>query len=344
MSATDITAERLASYGVFSANTIEVVAGVADQNAQYGSFGDYVDAERIPTPFVTYLNGRPEQILDIDLQPDEHDPDHATEFYLPIDNSLVPHQIIQLGTIACANPGMRLITHSNPGAVTGFSYGSMSALNCWKIFKGDFSPLIENRFRYAQSRGIQVLDDIGFSLGGDLAVEAGGSDDFGVDNITTIDAAANHKWHVPVLGKVLMTTLETLDGYVAQTDWPAYAEAFDLAPGDIPMGLGFARPTNIANAFGLSKGGYEKRAKRALDTHPNALLTSVRGSDSELAIDGIMQAIDERMAEEYGQERYRSQRIPGGRHMMVNDIYLQAAIVREARTRTLDVPVSNALL
>ncbi len=333
------TAERLQDYDLFDQYVIDETAYVANLQSRL-SYGEFLDQFEIPEPTVEHCYGtKPLEVLDIIPRVD-YDETQARVMYLGMGNRLDASQVYQIATVFAVDPTVRTIAFGNPSGPIRRA-GAMTLRECWEVSRGDTRPLIDGPLQYIASQGISVTEQNGFSYG-TLPVMAAAEHaeryDQRVDHMTTIEPAdikdrgANRVLAMLSLFGDFAATGGPLKDYVETSGIEAYSEARH----DTVLGLAnylsgvVLRPTNLARASVLAGGHYEVRAMRALNAQPGAQLDLIRGSESELAVNGVMNVMANYLKSIY-KNRVRDTVVPGGRHNMVNDIHLQAALLTQAR-------------
>lgn len=322
------TSEQLAGYYPnFSEDTLAKVTDAAARQSKYTSYQQYFADLGIPEELQTYTtnSGQPLQVLDI--RPKEYDPAQATVIHLPMANPLDPNQIFQIATMAEANSNTRIIATGNP-SVFGYKSGVLSRYERKRMANGDFQPMAGRLNGYLDKTGIEIVNQVGYSFGADLAAEAATSDSREVSKIIVIEPAAVVMRSLGGLATAFSKTASSLSEYVNATDQPLFKEARKNSVGAMAYNLGLLRATNIAVGRGLAKVGTENRLMQAMNLHSKAEVTLAWGSESELAIDGLTSAIATRL-NQVNANRLRTIRMDGHRHALANNIYLHAAIVHE---------------
>jgi len=325
------TAERLGNYYPFSPEVIGVVAEVAEQQQTYQHYGQFLEAVGITDPFPLNPDD-PNSQSAIDIRPSEHDSAEAIVYHLPHATPLDDNMLYQIGTIAAALPNKRIIAIGNQSG-PGYSSGKLEKSQRSTVAHGHFNPSLEPVLRYARSGYVDRLDHIGYS-GGAIKATASAVYDLGlIDRIVAIEPVANRVkmpiLRTAVLGFNFARSAKTLNDYVKASNDPNFETARDASVSMIDYNLGLVRIGNIAEARGLARQNYETIAAAATGLHPETTLHLIWGSESELAKDGLMQAMTKRLMNKNG-ARIQAIRLKGQRHPLPNDIHLQAALVAQS--------------
>ncbi len=337
------TVERLQGYFPFADDIVEAVAEVAASQAGM-DFGGFMNAFDIPAPSSEHVEGsKPIGVLYIPSETGQ-DQTVARARFLAHGNGLLGgnNQVFQIATAhvsaEAAGDGMQTYAFGNPGGI-GHTEGQLSAKDAWKVARGDARPLIDAPLRYMASQGVTSLQVDGYSGGTVSAIAATEYAylyDMEVEHVTNIDPAdvAHRGRKLRALGSLaadFSSTAKALPGYVEANN----LEAFIEARGDSFLGmanylLGLVRPNNIARSSVMAGSWHESRAETALRYEEKARMHDVWASESELAMDGIMQAFSNYLHRQFP-DRYSSTRLEGQKHTFVNDNALQSALLIHAR-------------
>ena len=320
------TAERLQSYYNFSDETLAATESVAGYQSTFSSYQQYFEKGLGIPDGPKYTRDGQHQVIDI--RPPEHDPKMAMVVHLPLANPLDANQIFQVGTIANTNPHLRVIAFGNPSG-PGYQAGMLYKQARIRVTRGDFAPVVEPVKRYLDNAHIERVHHVGASYGADLAAEAAADGSYHTEHLVPIEPAAIKFWKLREFAKAFKSSALPLQGYVKAANQPLYMAARQDSVKGVAYNLGIARLSNIAAIRGLARGGFERRVDRALQEQPQARATIIWGSESELAIDGIVNSIVSSL-QGLHPRRVAAIRLRGQKHSLVNDIYLHAALVREA--------------
>lgn len=318
------TQERLEGYG-FNPHVVDTVSDFADQISQHDNYSETFEAVGIgELKTVQYDGYMPVSLLDI--RPEEHDPKAAMFIHLAMANPLDPNQLYQIAAIAGTNPNTRIIAAGNPSG-PGYNTGKLTQSQRKAVAHGDLRPVVDPMVKYAEENGIDWADQVGYSFGADRAMTAATSDAYQVRKAVAIEPASVKDRNLVKLGLAFGSTAKHLDHYVKESGTPAFEAARKDSVGAMAYNLGLARLSNIAIARCLSIRGFEQRTDDALEVHPETEATIAWGTESELAINGLMKPIVHRLQRSHGAQRVNPVVIEGGKHALANDIHLQAAIV-----------------
>lgn len=332
------TGERLQTYHAFSDAIIHTVAEVADMQAAM-DYQAFMRRFSIPEPEVVGVNGSHfSEVLDIKPVVD-YDTTVARFVHLPMAARLDDRQRYQIATNYAVDSSVRTIAFSNPGTPR-HKAGILTLKNCLEIVRGNARPLIDPALQYGEREKITTVEHGGFSYGDLLALTAteyASKYNQTVSHITVIDPADveyrgdNRLWSMISLGLDFVKTGGPLADYIKASGIYAYINVGDNSLfGLAKYGLGLARASNLVVANTLAGDYFAERTERALEAQPWARMHAIWGTDSELAIHGLMLAATDYLSDQYP-ERFERTYIPGGRHNMVNDIHLYAALTLHAR-------------
>ena len=261
----------------------------------------------------------------VDIRPREHDPKAAIMVHLAMANPLDPNQLMQIATIAAANPNSRVIASGNPSG-KGYGTGLLHGKQLWQVARGDYRPTVEPLVRYAEQQGIEEAAQVGFSFGVEKGHTAAAFDAFKTTHDVAIEPVPIVRRPVLWLATKFMLTGGPLEEYVNANGNPAFREARNDSVTMTQYISGLGRLTNIAIAEGMTHATSMKRWAKAIEQNPDMISTFAWGSDSELAKDNQM--FNNVMHARAGQENVHHIRIEGGKHNMVNDLALQSAIIK----------------
>jgi len=321
------TAERLEGYYPFSQGVIETVANFADHQKDFDSYQAFFDSLGIGETIKWQAEGYlPVEILDI--RPKEHDPREAMFVRLPMANPLDPNQIFQVATLAGTNPTKRLIAIGNPSRGS-YGTGLLNREQRKAVAHDDLRPLVEPSHLYAAKQKIETGTEVGYSEGALLAPASAAMTSYAVNRLISIEPVVQ-KRSLPKLGKDFMSTAKELKGYVQASDTPIFEEARKDSVSGLTYNLGVLRLTNLAAARTLAHGKFEQQMGQALDQQADMIASVIWGSESELALDGVVREIIHSLRGNHGHNRVGGICLPGQKHALANDIHLQAAVVLES--------------
>jgi pimeloyl-ACP methyl ester carboxylesterase len=329
MSIEQNTADRLRGYYPFPETVIERVSELADRQASFDTYPDFLKFAGVE------FDGSVPEYLDI--HPQDYDPKEAIVAHLSMANPLNPHnQYAVAGLAALLN--RRVIAFGNPSQ-PGMGHGTLNRKDRRTVASGDFTPAVGSLVRYLEAKRIERVSHVGGSYGAELAITASLSEVAEVSHIVLSEPVTNSikKLEVPKSGIMLpklgvvqlglefMASGELMDEYAEKNAIPNYDIAFGEKGGLVAYSLGLLRPTNIANARGLAKGGFFERADNAMLGQKKAILTGARGTESELCDGDAFDKDFEFLAAMY-QGRVHSMVLQRQAHAMNNDLALSNAI------------------
>jgi len=316
------TAERLEQYYDFDQEVIDTVSSVAEEQMQatdHEAFiakwvlGNNVDLKEV------------EKASILDIRPLEHDPKAALMIHLAMGQPLDPNNLYQIAAIASANPDTRIITAGNP-STSKFHASKFTRDQRKAIAGGNFFPLNEDLLRYAHDERIETVDLYGYSFGADKALNAMTAGTFGVERVVVLEPVTAMTRNVATLGIAFGSSGGALKDYVEQSG-PAFRSARNESIGMVGFNTSLARLSNFAIARGLAKGNFEARAAVALEAHINAKLAVAWGTKSELANNEELETAVKYLRDTY--INVSAIRLPGHKHAVANDVWLQAAVVAQ---------------
>jgi hypothetical protein len=321
------TQERLQAYYEFTPETIDQVAEAAELQQSYDSYEEFFDDIGITTPErKTYPGHKPVEFLDI--RPNEHDANEALVIHLPFAQTFNNNQLYQVATIAATNPNKRIIVMGNSAAL-GYDTGLLTREQRRTVNSGDFSPVVEPLLSYLDEEDITIASHVGYSYGEALAQTTMTKDERDTYRAVIIEPAAVVWRSLYKLVRDFHASAEAEPGYVNATDVTSFLDARKSSEGMPAYIGGLLRLSNLAVGRGLTKPYFRERQREALLQHPELRITDVWGSESELALDGIVTAAVRDLQWEFGKERVKPMRLLRQKHALANDIHLQAAVVLE---------------
>lgn len=272
----------------------------------------------------------------VDIHPiTDWDERRARVIHQPMANPLDPNMLYQAATIYAVDPSVRTIVTGNPSGL-GYGQNILSREDRRKVASGDLRPTIDSIAKYLTNTGVEYVEHIGYSYGADKAAVAAEHADKYDQEVTAsihIEPASVIKRSLVKLGAAFISTSKELARYVDASNVPAFKAARKESVGMVTYSMGLARLSNIAIAKALAQDGFEGRVDRALTNQSEMKSCIIWGTESELAIDGIVIAISDRLIAKYGGDRVGTIRLPGQKHLLANDIHLQAALVMQGLKR-----------
>lgn len=319
------TAERIGQIYPFDPGILERVGEVADRSADL-SYPDFLDANNIPK--VTRFkpkNGKKIQVIDF-IPPDGYD--NVVVYHEAMATPLTPNAIMHVAAIALAAPDTRVIGVGNPGK-PGQGYGKVKLSELPELWDGKLRPVVDPILQYLNVQKVKEAAHTGYSYGVDrvaATAQHATAYDHKVTKGIFMDPASVVDRGMWKLGKAYYSTEEHLDHYVQSTGSRPYLESRKIGGGLVGYGLGLLRPTNLAVTHVLGQNGFGARLDSALVLQPEMDAHAIWGTESELAINGVMTELSSRMQQKYGSARYKSTALPGQKHAMCDDIFLHAAM------------------
>lgn len=323
------TSERLASYGIFSDDTIKLVATFAKKQASFETYQDFLQFVGVPEPKLHSMNKKT-AVPYIDIPAKAKKPKGVIVFHLPMANPLDPNQLYQVATIAGVNKDYRVIAFGNPsGKPFAFKGQNLSLKRRSSVaFTNDLKPLVEAELDYLQQQGINHCYQVGYSFGAHKAlIESLYMEPGTVDGIVVIEPVA-HKRPPFQLLRDFQRTLEPLGRYVDRTELKTFIEARTDSARLLAFGLGMSRPINLSIGWMLARVDFIGLVKKVLQQQPQAKLTVSWASKSELGNDAHLSTVFK--SKELQNTAVRTVRLQGDTHAVANDVHLTAAIIREA--------------
>lgn len=334
--------DRLQNYYPFTTQTAEVVAEVAerfralnDWNELYSDFQADDSHAKLAEKTYTPAHGSPIKLVDI--VPVEHD--KTLMYHLPMGNSVDANMQARLITLSAVLPNTRIIAAGNPAQPFTDS-GKLNQYQRKEVSSGNFRSTVDPILAYAHQERLERIDQVGFSYGADKALAAAilaRCFDITPDSVIPMDPASVTPRTLFQLGADFLATNKYLSEYVDAAEFPAYIDARKVAGRKTGWlagyGLGLMRQSNIAIAKGIATGNFEDKLSQALEHNPETRTSVVWGTESELAIDGIMQAATGQAQITFGQ-RVTVMPVEGQHHAMGDDVFLHAALVREGLSQS----------
>lgn len=332
-------ARRLYDAQAFEDEVInKVAAAAADQELSYA---DFLKKYQISRPVRFKPPGLP-AIQVLDLVPKKFEEKHQTAqaavLHLPMANGLTRNKIFRAVILHLADPSQRLIVFANPGVPVLDRFGKPRLRHLPRIARGDLGPVAESGLAYLQAVGITSTTQYGYSYGADKAlVMAAEASRYGirVSKLVAADPASIRRRQLLVLFADFMAGRQNLERTLRRTETPLLKDS-RKSRREHPVAVlaALLRPTNLAVARGLSRGGFDGRLQTAMQAQPGMKVHLVWGSESELATDEIMQAMVQKHAVKHA-GRVSHTRLVGHDHSMADDVALHAAIMLQA-SRNLD--------
>jgi hypothetical protein len=333
MSVAELLVEKYDFGPDLAAEIGDLAASQARSFGDYGAFLESVGANNLTTK--QYDGYKPLQVLDI--RPKDYDPRRALLVNVAMANSLDPNQRVQIATIASANPGRRILAYGNPGAPAPFKTKSrlLKLHQIPAVAGGNFSATTDPILKHLNEEGIEVVDQYGYSYGEVATTDIMQRADQETGTALVYDTARAVDWvkkwklrgGLRLLG-AFNSTGEPMQDYVEESGFEPYLDARADSPQLVGYVLGVARPSNIAVGLGITGSSYVEETTKALNAQPNAKYVAGWGTKSEFNIDGVTERAVETLSTEFGSQVVL--RPVDAHHSGANNIYLQAALVKEA--------------
>lgn len=321
-------AARLYATHDFEDEIVDCVVRAAEH--QEVGYAEFVKRYDVGKPVRYKPKGLPAiQVLDIKPK-GSYDPAQATILHLPMANGLTRNKIFRATVLHMADPTRRLIVFANPGVVIRDHYGKPRTRHLRRIARGDLTPIVASSLAYVAAQGISSVIQCGYSFGADRALamtaEAAAAD-IKVTKLIVADPASLTPQSLGSLAKSFRASGRGLQQTLQQADSLTLRQSrTHLSEHPFWVTSALLRPTNIAIALALAKGGFESRLAKAMQAQPGMAVHIIWGSESELAQDELMEALVVRY-EQLHPGRLSHSRIIGKNHSMADDVAVHAAIM-----------------
>lgn len=330
----DAVSERLSNYYGFQPTIIERVSEVAERQDGL-TYAEFLKEFQVPE-VVTHTPDDQKAVDVLDLRPADDDGRDAVVLYLPMGSGLTPNKIVRATTLYAANPQDRLIVVGNAGIPFRDSRGKVALKDMRKVAQGNLAPIVESALDYIEKQNIEGVDYLGYSLGADKALESAAQAarfDHEAFSVVAAEPASAVKRNLLTLTGAFMATDAGYRDYLKVCDTPLLKESRELSETMISYTAGLARLSNVAIANGLAHDGFKARVEAALETDTTLFVHVMWGSESELAIDGVMCSTLADLRQREGAWRVRQTRFSGQKHGMADDISLHAAMMLHGLNR-----------
>jgi hypothetical protein len=307
----------------------------AAQTRDFDTYGEFLESVGGNNLSIKRYDGyKPLQVLDI--QPREYDPRRAVVANVAMANSLDPNTRVQIAIIASANPGRRILAYGNPSTpVTTAKSRLLRPRQLPVVAGGDFSPTTDPILRHLNAEKIEQIDQFGYSYGEVATADIMQRADQETGTAVVYDTARAVDWikKFKLMGGLRLlgafnSTGKPMDGYVEESDFEPFIDARADSPQLFGYILGVTRLSNIAVGLGISGSSYLEETTKALNAQPGARYVASWGVKSEFNIDGATEQAVAELSATFGP------RVTGrplnAHHAAMNNIYLQAALVKEA--------------
>lgn len=331
--------QRLRSFYEFDEDVLAVVEDVANHQRRmdFGALDSILPDNQTFYP----SSGIAAEIMDTGQKGAT---DRTLIYHLPMGVGLDENQRARLATLSASLPTTRIVAAGNPGP-PGQRSGVLSWREIPSVFRGDLRATVEPILQYTRSQGLTLVTHAGCSFAADKAPTAAihsSKYDQLVEQVISIEPTSveNRKFldlealGVIDLGLDFRSTREAQASYVEATNSSAFFEARRLsdirARGMTGYELGLFRLSNIASANALAKAYFEDRMTQALEANPEMRSDTTWGTASELAINGLVVAIIQRLVNRFGADRVSGTPMEGLKHAACDDIFLHAATVLQS--------------
>lgn len=322
------TAERLAHYNLFSKETIDRVATLAQTQASYPTYQDFFRAVGLnEVKFHTDKKGRGVSYVDIPARETEKG---IIVYHLPMANPLDPNQLYQVATVASILPEYRIIAFGNPaGKPYNFKKQNLRFKDRLAIaFTTRRRVLVAAELDYLASQNITTMYQVGYSYGALKALlESRYAPEGSLRGIYTLEPVA-HPRYPQQLAADFQRTLKPLGDYVNRTGLQTFLDARRDSANTVAYTKGLTRQINIAIGYMLSRVDFLPLLNQVLVRHPSAKAWVAWASKSELGNDAHLSTRLEKLNQE--NPNIRGYRLEGDAHAVANDVHLTAALLYEA--------------
>lgn len=333
-------AERLNKYYEFDSSTTEVVAEVAEELRSFDDWPELLSSFRsnnshahLHEVTTTPSYGFPIKIIDIVPVETES----TMIYHLPMGNSVDENMQARLITLSKVIPNTRIIASGNP-AQPFVKGGKITSSDRARVSRGIFRDTIDPILHYVHSQKIDSASQVGYSYGADKAVSATSlSHSFDIEPTTIIpmEPVSIKQRTLKQLGLDFLSSNQQLKHYVESANLPAYQNARRInnqrTAGLGGYTLGLLRASNLAIANGIACGEFEQHLTSALRNNPETNGVLIWGSESELAVNAIMQSMHKQMQYDKKINNLLDPLIvSGGHHAMGDDIFLHSALIHQA--------------
>lgn len=330
--------DRLQTYYPFNTDTLETVAEVAERFHSYASWNQLYDDFQSDSSHA-HLNevtfsphyGNPIKIIDIEPT----DQDNTLIYHFPLGNTINGLAKATLITLSSTLPNTRIIASDDSSGSSADS-GNLLSRQRHEVAKGVFRSTIDPILAYVHKKQINQATQIGLSFGVDKAISAGllaGCFDIESKNVTLINPVSTKPRTKAQLGADFFASTKNQDISSGLAEYSAFNGcAKQTKCKNMQFGgqiLKLINPTNLAIAQGIMTGKFQPRLVELLRLNPNTNTTVIWGTESQLALDGLMQTIIGQI-KEVANNQVTAMPIQKQSHSMSNDIFLHSALVYES--------------
>lgn len=327
----ETTLKRLQEYGVFSIETSTLVAEVAKQQSTHSTYRELFKALGMPKPrlFVDE-KGRGVPVIDIPAQQKITAKQPVIAMHLPMANPLDPNQLYQIATVAMVNPSYRIIAFGNPSAKPYFyREQNQTFIDRFKIaFTKNKQALVKAELEYLDAQKIDSVYHIGYSYGAHKALLATQyAQKAIVEGVAVVDPVAHPRGLRQLLGD-FQRTFNELGKYADRTGQELYLKARADSGTEGSPNARFYRQINIAIGLMLSRLDFIGLVKKLLSTNEKLKISVSWSVKSELGNNAHLSTVLDKLKRDTG--RVAMYPLEDDYHAVANDVYLHAALIREA--------------
>lgn len=326
------TKERLERYGLFSPDTLETVAKVAEAQGKVTSYEDFFRSLAMPKPTL-HLMKRGWGVPVVDIPPREKGEGRVIVMHLPMSNPLDENQLYHIATVAACLPTYRVIGFGNPsGEPYKFRAQNRGVYRLFSIaFTRQRLALVAPEIDYLRAQGITAAHHVGYSYGAHKAlIESLYLRPNELASVTLVDPVA-HPRGLRQLINDFRSTFAPMGEYVNRTEVQSYFDARAAAAKTKHHKGALRRPISIAIGILMARLDFIPFLKSVSEQHPATRFTVAWGSKSELGNDAHMVTSLAALAKR--EVNVKSMRLKDDSHALANDIHLQASIIYEAIKR-----------
>lgn len=322
----DSTKKRLTSYGVFGGDVVERVAKFAACQSGFATYQEFFASVGVGEVFLHTTKGGGVPVVDVPARTNVEK--GVLVIHAPMEMPLNSAQLYVIATIAGLYPEYRVIGFGSPSG-DRFYYKSQD-LTFWKraglLVGFSQKALVAPELDYLKSQGIAKTHQIGYSYGALKAtLESQYLEPGLVESLVLIDPVVRSR-SIFKLIRDFSKTYGPLGKYVNASDLKTYHEA----RGDAAKGRNhreaLRRPISIVIGLLLARTNIFKRLQKVISMQPQARMTVVWGTASELGDDGYTQQYLSIMP-------VQQLRLEGAEHALANDVHLYGAIVGQGLSR-----------
>jgi pimeloyl-ACP methyl ester carboxylesterase len=340
--------ERLQSYNVpgepgFDDDILEAVADAAvwQDRLSFRALAAKYDISSGPRIVRPRDDLKPLQVLEL-VPEQDYDESRATVCHIPYANAISDNWVMHAIRLQATKPDERMLLMTGNASSIGMQAGTLSIRQALRVgFKKDLGPTVASTQAYLQERGITDVNHVGYSFGADKAATAmsmAGGIGQRVRGGVFVEPVTAVKRGFFELSRTFGKTRSVQQRYIRESESAPYNEIWDEdnIVKMLAFAGGMARFSNIMIANALTDDHFDKRARGALDSQPDSRVQVSWGTVSELAPDEKLLPLTDNLAEDYGEDRVRRQRLNGMHHAGVDNINLFAAMIRQGLRNTVE--------